>query len=178
MTDFAELLLRAAAQSDVACLRLAGRDAERIGRVAGRLLKPAQEAGIAVLLDSPELAQQLDADGVHLADPGEYGSARNTLGDRRSIGIACPLERHRAMEAAESGADYVQFDFSPVAGETSLDLISWWAEVMTVPLVVACPPDAGIAAAIIAAGADFLAPDASLWSQKDPVGTLTALMRK
>ena len=78
------------------------------------------------------------------------------------------------MEAGEAGADYVQFTFDAAHAENALDLFAWWSEVMTVPSVVTCPPDPAIAAVIIAAGADFLAPDTSLWSH----GDLVALLKK
>lgn len=176
MSAFVDLLREAAKAVDVACLRVAGDDAARIQVIARELMKPAQDAGIAVLVDNADLAGRLGADGVHLADPKDYTSARKALGDRLSVGVACPLERHVAMEAGEAGADYVQFAFDPAHAEDALDLFAWWAEVMTVPSVIACPPDPAIAAVIAAAGADFLAPDASLWSQPDPVALLKKLI--
>lgn len=163
--------------ADIACLRICGDDAVRVGVIARDLLKPAQDVGIAVLVDDADLAKKLGADGVHLSNPAAYVAARRTLGDRLSIGIGCPPERHAAMEAGDAGADYVQFDFVPAQAEETLDLVAWWSEMMTVPSVVACPPVPEIAAAVVAAGADFLAPDVSLWSLGDPVGVLQTLAR-
>lgn len=177
MSAFADLLSRSIANADVACLRIAGKDRERVTTIARDLMGPTQTAGIAVLLDDADLARKLGADGVHLADPKNYADARKTMGDRFSIGIACPSERHVAMEAAEAGADYIQFDFDPAAADDFLELVAWWAEMMTVPSVVHCPPEPAVAAAVIAAGADFLAPDASLWSLPDPISALASLQR-
>ncbi|TDQ77597.1 thiamine-phosphate pyrophosphorylase [Dongia mobilis] len=170
------LVLRAAAELDVACLRIAGLDEARVRIAAREILQPAQDAGIAVLLDSVELVKSLGADGVHLADPMDYAAARRVLGDRASIGVACPLERHMAMEAAEAGADYVQFDYDLARAGESLDLIAWWSEMMTVPSVVALPPEPVTAGTVMAAGADFMAPDADLWSRPDPIRLLREML--
>ena len=137
---------------------------------------PAQEAGVAVLLDDPELARNLGADGVHLEDPARYAEVRRRLGPDFIVGVACPLERHIAMEVGEADADYVQFTCANENIDDALDLIGWWSEVMTVSGVVACPPDREIAARIVAAGADFLAPDITLWNLPDPVAFVAGLI--
>lgn len=143
--------------------------------IAGDLLKPAQDAGIAVLLDNADLARRIGADGVHLSDSSGYGAARKILGNDGIVGVACPSERHAAMDAGEAGADYIQFTLTADNAEDTLDLVAWWSEMMTVASVVTCPPSPQFAAAIVATGADFLAPDASLWSQGDPVAALKSL---
>jgi thiamine-phosphate pyrophosphorylase len=172
----AALVERAAKETDVACLRIAGNDPGYVTSVARELLRPAQESGIAVLVDLVDLVRQLGADGVHLAESKDYPAARKALGDRASIGVACPLQRHMAMEAAEAGADYIQVQFDPAHAADSLELVAWWNEMMTVPSVVTCPSDPVTAGAVIAAGADFLAPDARLWTQPDPVAMMRAIL--
>jgi thiamine-phosphate pyrophosphorylase len=162
--------------ADIACLRIAGNDAVRVTTIARELLGPAQDADIAVLLDDVELAQKLSADGVHLADPTRYAEARRQLGAGMIVGVACPLERHVAMEVAEAGADYVHFSQDSAGTEELADLIGWWAEMMTVPSVAYCRPDPDVAAATISMGADFLAPDVTLWQQPDPVALLARLL--
>jgi thiamine-phosphate pyrophosphorylase len=176
VSAFADLLARAIAAADLACLRIAGSDAARITTIARELMAPAQKAGVAVLLDDAELVEKLGADGVHLDDPALYGQVRRRLGADGVIGVACPLERHVAMEVSEVGADYIQFPFPGQSPEDALELIAWWAEVMTVPTVISSPPDPAIAAQIVAAGADFLAPDVSLWEQPDPTARLASLL--
>ena len=80
------------------------------------------------------------------------------------------------MDAGEAGADYIQFTLTADNAEDTLDLVAWWSEVMTVASVVLCPPIPELTAAIVATGADFLAPDATLWSQSDPVAALKTLL--
>lgn len=144
--------------------------------LAKELLLPAQKAGIAVLLDEADLVEKLGADGVHLDDPALYAQARRRLGAGGVVGVACPLERHVAMEVSEVGADYVQFPLTPDNAEDALDLIAWWAEVMTVPSVVTCLPDPAVAKRIVAAGADFLAPAPILWAEPNPAASLAGLL--
>ena len=106
---FADLLGKTFAVADVACLRIAGNDAERIATISKSLLPLAQDKGVAVLLDDADLALKLRADGVHLLDPALYAKARRAIGNDGIVGVACPLERHTAMEVGEAGADYVEF---------------------------------------------------------------------
>jgi thiamine-phosphate pyrophosphorylase len=176
VSAFAALLDRAIAAADIACLRIAGSDGARVTIIARELLGPAQTAGIAVLLDDADMVEKLGADGVHLDDPALYVQARRRLGAGGVVGVACPPERHVAMEVSEAGADYVEFPWTTDNTEEALDLIAWWAEVMTVPSVVTCLPDPGAAKQIIAAGADFLAPAPTLWAEPSPAATLAGLL--
>ncbi|MBK8158075.1 MAG: thiamine phosphate synthase [Rhodospirillaceae bacterium] len=177
VTAFAEQLNSVIAAADVACLRIAGHDPARVMTVAKAVLTVAQESGVAVLLDDPELALKLRADGVHLQNAGEYTKVRRNVGSDSIVGVACPLERHTAMEVGEAGADYVMFSVAADRHDDAVDLISWWTEIMTVPSVVAGPLTPVTAAQFIAAGADFLAPDAAIWSAADPVAAIAALLK-
>jgi thiamine-phosphate pyrophosphorylase len=176
VTGFADLLLSVIAAADVACLRIAGDDAARVTTIAKTLLPLAQERDVAVLLDDADLTAKLRADGVHLTDPTLYAKARRGLGAEGIVGVACPLERHTAMEVSEAGADYVQFSVTTENQAEALDLIAWWTEMMTVPSVVAGMFTPEMAKAFIAAGADFLAPDPIIWSAPDPVKAISALL--
>ncbi|WP_407652145.1 thiamine phosphate synthase [Dongia rigui] len=174
MSAFADLLEKTIAAADIACLRIAGDDAARISTIAKPLLPLAQDQGVAVLFDDADLALKLRGDGVHLADPMLLTKARRTVGSDAIVGVACPLERHAAMEAGEAGADYVQFQ--PGTASDDLDLIAWWTEMMTVPSVVAGKFSQESARAFVAAGADFLAPDPSIWATPDAVAAIAALL--
>jgi thiamine-phosphate pyrophosphorylase len=177
VTAFADQLKAVIVATDIACLRIVGDDPTRVTTIAKALLPLAQDQGVAVLLESADLAASLQADGVHLADTSQYRAARRVIGDDGIVGVACPLERHTAMEVGEIGADYVWFTATADLQAEALDLISWWTEMMTVPSVVAGSLTPETAAQFIAAGTDFLAPDATIWSATDPVAAIAALLK-
>jgi thiamine-phosphate pyrophosphorylase len=120
------------------------------------LIRGAQSLGIAVLLeDELDLALELAADGLHASDAeAPLAELRRALGPERSLGAACGLSRHLAIEAAEAEVDYVSF-----AGEAGalLEIVGWWAEVMTPPVVAEGATTPAEAAALAEAGADFVA---------------------
>src|SRR5262249_10552758 len=110
---FAKYLEAALAGGDVACLQLRLKDVgdDEIRRVT-RILQPiAQARGVAFLMnDRPDLAAELDCDGVHVGEEDmPYAEARQLLGPDRIVGVTCGDSRHRALVAAEAGADYVAF---------------------------------------------------------------------
>lgn len=101
------------------------------------------------------------ADGLLARTVEAIEPARRILGLERPIGVACGGSRHRAMEAGEAGADWLLLgDGEPAAA--TLELVAWWSQVFVLPCAAPCPsPEA--AAALVAAGADFLVPDPGLW---------------
>lgn len=184
MRDFLEQFERGLETADVACLLIAADDdagEEALQAVAQPLIRSAQTRDVAALLGGrAALAKELGADGVHLdlrsLPAGDalraYREARKTLGDDAIVGVACPPERHLAMEVAEAGADYVGFDIAtPEAGDT----LAWWGEMMTVPCIAFGRLDPAAAATLARNGADFIAPEPEVWKRVDPAGDLKAL---
>lgn len=174
---FAEKLKAALAGGDVATLQLRLKEAtdEEILRAAELIMPVAQNAGVAFLLnDRPDLAARLGADGVHIGqDDMAYREARALVGSDAIVGVTCHDSRHLAIEAAEAGADYVAFGaFFPTStkdpkARADLELLRWWAGVMTVPCVAIGGITVENAAALIEAGADFLAVSAGVWGHPD-----------
>lgn len=139
-------------------------------------LRPlAQRRGVAFILnDRPDLAFETGCDGVHVGQTDTpYPQARATLGPNSIVGVTCHDSRHLAMEAAEAGADYVAFGaFFPTETKEAptradLDLLSWWSELMEVPVVAIGGITIENAPPLIAAGADFLAVSAGVWKHPD-----------
>ncbi len=164
---FCDLLLQTVEESQAAALLVdLGGEIAALAHLEEFLLPRLRQRDFALLLrDRADLLTATGADGVHLTEITQLKALRGKLGDL-SIGVACPLERHAAMIAAETGADYVAFDPAPAPAE-ALPLIQWWAEMMTVPSVVqAATPDE--ATRFTEAGADFIAVTADLWQQPDP----------
>src|SRR5205085_6362180 len=98
---------------DVASLQLRLKDCDDDAvRRATRVLKPiAQDRGIAFIMnDRPDLAAELDCDGVHVGEEdAPYAEARGLVGPDRIVGVTCGDSRERAVTAADAGADYVAF---------------------------------------------------------------------
>jgi thiamine-phosphate pyrophosphorylase len=174
---FADDLRRALDGGDVACLQLRLKDVsdDDIRRATEILMPIAQKADVAFILnDRPDLAAELRCDGVHVGqDDASYAEARAAVGRNAIVGVTCHNSRHLAMEAGEAGADYVAFGaFFPTQTkepktQADIELIQWWAEVMTVPCVAIGGITVENARALVEAGADFLAVAAGIWDYEN-----------
>jgi thiamine-phosphate pyrophosphorylase len=170
---FAATLDSALQAGDVACvqLRLKHCDDDAIRQAARQLQPIANRRDVAFLInDRPDLAAELDADGVHIGqEDADYAAARRAVGPNRIVGVTCHDSRHLAIEAAEAGADYVAFGaFFPTATkqpktQAPLELISWWSELTEVPCVAIGGITVENCAAVVQAGADFLAVSSGVW---------------
>jgi thiamine-phosphate pyrophosphorylase len=172
---FAPDLDEALAGGDVACLQLRLKEVDdaAIRRAAKILMPIAQDRGVAfVMNDRPDLAAELGCDGVHVGEEDmPYAEARRLLGPDRIVGVTCGDSKHRAVAAAEAGADYVAFGaFFPSATKAGAKyrarpaLLADWSETTVVPCCAIggitqenCPP-------LVEAGADFLAVIGAVWS--------------
>ena len=181
---FAKELEAALAGGDVACLQLRLKDIDDDAiRRAAMLLKPiAQDRDVAFIMnDRPDLAAELDCDGVHVGEEDmPYAEARRLLGPERIVGVTCGASRDRGIIAAEAGADYVAFGaFFPSMTKTATkyrataELLKDWSETTVVP----CCAIGGITqqncGPLVEAGADFLAVIGAIWSH--PKGPRTAV---
>ena len=137
------------------------------------MLQPiAQERGVAFIMnDRPDLAAELDCDGVHVGeDDMPYAEARRLLGPDRIVGVTCGDSRHRALVAAEAGADYVAFGaFFPSGTKVAKhhaqpELLRDWAETTVVPSVAIGGITQENCGPLVEAGTDFLAVIGAIWS--------------
>jgi thiamine-phosphate pyrophosphorylase len=172
--EFAPRLVEALSGGDVAAvqLRLKDVDDEAIRAAAARLQPIVQERGVAFIMnDRPDLAAELDCDGVHVGDEDwPYPRAREAVGPDRIVGVTCGSSRHRALVASEAGADYVAFGaFFPSTTKVakhhpSPDVLRDWSETTVVP----CCAIGGITqencGPLVEAGADFLAVIGAIWN--------------
>ena len=172
---FARELAEALAGGDAACLQLRLKDMDDDAvRRAARILKPiTQDRDVAFIMnDRPDLAAELDCDGVHVGEEdAPYAEARRLLGADHIVGVTCGASRDRAITAAEAGADYVAFGaFFPSTTKTATkyratpELLSDWSGTTVVP----CCAIGGISqqncGPLVEAGADFLAVIGAIWS--------------
>jgi thiamine-phosphate pyrophosphorylase len=114
-------------------LRLA--QASRLKDICGRHRVPL------IVNDHLQLAQEIDADGVHLGrDDGDLARAR-ALFPGKILGVSCYNEIGRAIAAQQAGADYVAFgkffDSTTKPGDTraTLDLVADAKRRIHVPVV-------------------------------------------
>ncbi len=174
LAGFAELLQQTLDGGDVASLQLRLKDLDDDGicRAVDALRPVVQRRGVAFLLnDRPDLAFETGCDGVHIGQlDAPYRAARAAVGADRIVGVTCHDSRHLAMEAAEAGADYVAFGaFFPTTtkqaqSHAELDLLTWWSEIMQIPVVAIGGITVETAPPLIEAGADFLAVSAGVWT--------------
>lgn len=186
---FAQALEAALGAGDVAALQIRLKDvSDDAIRAAVRRLAPiAQAHETAVILnDRPDLAAELDCDGVHVGQgDASYAEARRLVGRDRVVGVTCHDSRHLAMEAAEAGADYVAFgaffDTATKAAPTRAEpeILTIWQETMQTPCVAIGGVTVEHAQELAQAGADFLAVSAGVWRHpQGPAAAVAAFNRE
>ena len=171
---FASVLKAALEAGPVAALqiRLKSASDDQIKAAVKALLPVCHEKDVAVILnDRPDLAVKYGCDGVHVGqEDAPYDEARRIMGPNRTVGVTCHDSRHLAMEAAERGADYVAFGaFFPTSTKDAstradIDIIAWWAELMTTPCVAIGGITVENCRPLIEAGADCLAISSGVWN--------------
>lgn len=124
--------------------------------------------------DRVDIALAVDADGVHLGrEDLPYEVARKMLGHKRIIGLTVHNLKE-ALEAAESGADYV--GVSPIFSTTTkqdagkpagVELIKEVKKNVAIPVVAVGGINMDNAAAVVSAGADALCAISAVVTKKD-----------
>lgn len=190
---FADTLKSALDAGDVASLQLrlkgendAPPSADDIRRATEALMPLAHARDVAFIVnDRPDLAAELGADGVHVGQTDtSYAEARKIVGADRIVGVTCHASRHLAMEAGEAGADYVAFgafyetDTKTPISRAEPEILTWWSQTFVVPCVAIGGITVQNAAALVRAGADFLAVSSGVWAHADgPVAAVRTLNR-
>jgi len=127
-----------------------------------------------IINDDIRLAEQVNADGVHLGkDDSSLAEARETLGDTALIGVSCYNQLDRAIEAEKQGADYVAFGrffpskTKPGAIQADAELLTSAHRSLSIPVVAigGITPDNG--GKVLDAGADLLAVIDGIFGQPD-----------
>jgi len=186
LAGFGHLLAQTLDAGDVAAVQVRLKDMpdDIIAAAVDVIMPIAHARGVAVILnDRPDLAARLGCDGVHVGQLDmPYAEARKLMGPDRMVGVTCHDSRHLAMEAAEAGADYVAFGaFYPTTTKEAPtraepEILSIWQEVMETPCVAIGGITAENAQPLAAAGADFLAVSAGVWSHlQGPATAVKAL---
>jgi len=172
--DFPAALARALDAGDVAALQLRLKNASDDDiRHAVELVRPiAHSRGVALILnDRPDLVADTGCDGAHVgAEDTAPAEARKILGPKLQLGVSCYDSRDLALSAGEAGADYVAFGafFPSETKDTGLradlELLTWWSDIMELPVVAIGGITAENCGPVVRAGANFLAVTAAVWS--------------
>lgn len=170
---FGDRLARALDAGPVAAFQFRVKDVDQ--HQAAKLAEPLQricaDRDCAFIVnDSISLAKRIGADGVHLGqEDGDPREARAVLGATAQVGVTCHDSRHLAMEAGETGADYIAFGaFYPtttkeVRHHPEPVILSWWSALFELPCVAIGGITPANAAPLVAAGADFIAVSNAVW---------------
>ncbi|OGS96886.1 MAG: thiamine-phosphate diphosphorylase [Gallionellales bacterium RIFCSPLOWO2_02_FULL_57_47] len=130
-----------------------------------------------IVNDDATLAQQVDADGVHLGgEDGSVSTTRALLGSGRLIGVSCYNRLALAHEAVLQGADYVAFGsfftstVKPDAVVATPDLLRQARRELAVPLVAIGGITAQNGVQLLESGANALAVISAVFSAPDIEG--------
>ncbi len=189
-TAFAETLTAAIEVNPEAVgalqLRLKDCEDDDVLRAAEALLPVCERFDVPLIVnDSPELAKQAGAAGVHIGQQdASYQEARNMLGTNAFIGVTCHGSRELAIEASEAGADYVAFgaffssDTKNTKHQASVDILEWWSSMTIVPCVAIGGITADNCRPLVEAGADYLAVVGGVWNHADGPGAAVRAFAK
>jgi len=181
--DFPARLSEALAGGDVAAVLMATGDHEvAVEAIAANLVPLVQEAGAAALIaDHTRVAGRLKADGVQVGTGlGDLRAAAESFRPKRIVGAGNLHSRHAAMEAGESGADYLFFgrphgDTHDEPHPKALDLAEWWSTLMEIPAVIMAGRSLDRIPDAAATGAAFVALNDAVWSHVQGPGEAVRL---
>jgi thiamine-phosphate pyrophosphorylase len=129
---------------------------------------------IFIINDNAALAQQVDADGVHLGgDDGSVAAARAIIGVDKLIGVSCYNRLDLAYSAVAEGTDYVAFgsffasSVKPNAVVASLALLQQARREIRLPIVTIGGITLENAPSLFAAGADAVAVISAVFAVPD-----------
>ncbi len=174
---------------DVVQLREKGTDARWRYELGLELRELTAEAGVDLLVnDRVDVAQAIDADGVHLGDSDlPVAAARELLGPEAVIGYST-ADPEEATRAQEAGADYL--GVGAVYGTTSkkdvddeqngigLERVRAVAEAVEIPVIGIGGITAGNAAPVVEAGATGVAVISAVTAADDPKRATATLAKE
>lgn len=156
-------------------LREKSHDAKRIIKLGKKIREiTSLYDAIFILNDRVDIAQIVDADGVHLGqDDVDIKDARNILGDKMIIGLSthCP---EQALRAVESGADYIGVGpvfatpTKPGRMAVTTEYVKWVAQNVDIPWFAIGGIDLSNAKEVLDAEAKRIAVVRAIMNAKDP----------
>ena len=173
LDDFAKKLEEALSTKKISVfqLRLKNISEEEILNSCQKLLPICHKFGVPFILnDDFELALKVGASGVHIGKgDGNIKEIRQIVPENFIIGASCYDSRHLAMDAAESGVDYIAFGaFFPSitkksCGRPKAEILEWADMLLEVPTVAIGGINHQNCQELIEAKADFIAVISYIW---------------
>jgi thiamine-phosphate pyrophosphorylase len=144
--------------------------------LAKELLKVTKKYDVPLIInDSPEIARETGADGVHLGgDDTSIDNARSLLGCEAIIGVSCYNQIERGLNAVKSGADYVAFGTpyntptKPDREPTSIEILNKAVNLINIPVFAIGGITKDTAKPILETGVDGIAVITSVFGSPDP----------
>lgn len=144
--------------------------------LAKELLKVTKKYDVPLIInDSPEIARETGADGVHLGgDDTSIDNARSLLGSEAIIGVSCYNQIERGLNAVKSGADYVAFGTpystptKPEREPTSIEILNKAVNLINIPVFAIGGITKDNAKPILETGVDGIAVITSVFGSPDP----------
>ncbi|WP_305044161.1 bifunctional hydroxymethylpyrimidine kinase/phosphomethylpyrimidine kinase [Geoalkalibacter sp.] len=151
------------------------RSPEQQREVAGRLRRLCRAAGaLFIVNDSPQLARDCEADGVHLGQKdANVQAARNLLGRDKLIGVSTRTVE-QALQAQQQGADYIGLgSMYPTSSKddavvVGVDTLRRVRAAVRIPIVAIGGIDRDHTAELIGAGADAVAVISAVAQASEP----------
>jgi len=172
--DFAKRFEAAIAGGDVASVILPanGMDEATFQDFAEKIVPIAQAAGVAAIVaDDTRVAGRVKADGLHI-DGGRTVLAEAVVNfqPKLIVGAGGAKTRDDALDLGEERPDYVFFgrfgyDNKPEAHSRNLTLGGWWAEMISIPVIVMAGSDIASVEQVAATGADFVALSSAVFAE-------------
>jgi len=163
-------------------LRLKKKSDSVLLKIAKKIKKITNKNQVKLLInDKPFIAKAVNADGCHIGQKDmSFTRSRKVLGKKKIIGITCHNSKKLALNAKETGVDYIAFgaffksSTKITKYKANLALLRWARKKINMPIVAIGGINSSNYKKILSNGANFIACSNYVWNNKhlDPVSAI------